>query len=737
MDNGSGYDVYLGHWINWSRGPILGSTLTMTRTNGNLLIAFLAFFVAIVAARFWRIVCLLVHFRLSSDQPCDALYHQRQAVLRNASNPEEGFWTFLDLILAWRKSSRRPFLRLVPPLLLAATCMVIFTVAGGFSSMVQLSADDVGSEVLLTGKACIPHNIILPKNMTSYDYEAIWYPYLAREHGDYSDYAQQCSNSKQGGAGILKCGTFVQQKIDFQTNYSAGCPFGGKLCKSNDSNIFIDTGYLDSHEHFGLNAPPDQRVLVRKTLHCAPLVTEGYKDTFNTTPSRSYTRYYYGQSRDFNFTTRELYLQNFTYKYSNDYRDRNQNLMASYSVGWHGSFKTKGNEILGSSFKPIPELDVPNANVYLIFLSANQVRFAQETHDPWYTATTLAGPRVNLNTDKSDLQVYWMDEPASPLGCTEMMQFCNPSLPAGSPNRCTPLAGSFDPDDITPLFTSPGSSPSAAELELNADRIKWVADAVDGPSVSSLMMNLGAQSLTSRYSVRQGLQGPLPTNQWQRDVEHWMNSILAGNQAMFVRTAAGPTESSVKPFYAPTDTLTPTERNLCASQKILSTEYASFSVLGVVLTLVLGAVIIMLSMSLEGLLGCLSRRLYGELTYAQLEWCTNETLQLQRQVQEGLFGLGSWVGATNNVPRTKMSTQRLGVLDLADRGHPRWGRPESLEDQNWDALDHDMKKEKTELTRHNTDEITMVGKLDSGLDLRSSFSRGSTMDSNMSKSWKV
>lgn len=150
-DKTSEYEVYLGQWINWSRGRVLGATLTMTRTSGNLLIAFMAFFVAIVAARFWRILCLVLHFRLSSDQPGDALYHQRQAVLRNASNPEEGFWTFFDLVLAWRKGARRPFWRLVPPLLLAAACVVAFTLAGGFSSSIQLSDERLGSEVLLTG----------------------------------------------------------------------------------------------------------------------------------------------------------------------------------------------------------------------------------------------------------------------------------------------------------------------------------------------------------------------------------------------------------------------------------------------------------------------------------------------------------------------------------------------------------------------------------------------------------
>jgi len=167
--------------------------------------------------------------------------------------------------------------------------------------------------------------------LTSYDYEALYYPYAAKTHGTSADYAQQCYNTKAGG--IMKCGTFVQQRIPVQADYNAECPFKGGLCKTNTSNIFLDTGYLDSHTHFGLNAPEDQRVLIRKTLHCAPLVTEGYKDVYNVSADKSYTRYYYGESRDFNFTSRELYMQNFTYRFSNDYRERNPSLMSGYTLG--------------------------------------------------------------------------------------------------------------------------------------------------------------------------------------------------------------------------------------------------------------------------------------------------------------------------------------------------------------------------------------------------------------------
>ncbi len=39
--------VYTGVWTNWSRGKMMGSTLTLTRTDANVFIAFLAFFVTL------------------------------------------------------------------------------------------------------------------------------------------------------------------------------------------------------------------------------------------------------------------------------------------------------------------------------------------------------------------------------------------------------------------------------------------------------------------------------------------------------------------------------------------------------------------------------------------------------------------------------------------------------------------------------------------------------------------
>lgn len=77
-------EVYLGHWIKWSYGPVRGSTLTLTQQHGALLTAFIAMFIGWAGTRIWRIFCFMVYSSLSKEDPQDAIYHQGQAVFRNA-----------------------------------------------------------------------------------------------------------------------------------------------------------------------------------------------------------------------------------------------------------------------------------------------------------------------------------------------------------------------------------------------------------------------------------------------------------------------------------------------------------------------------------------------------------------------------------------------------------------------------------------------------------------------------
>lgn len=84
------YQIHLGIWTDWTRGPILGQTLTLSRNNANLLIAFTASFVVFVGSRIWAIACLSLHRAYSTAKQRDALHHQRQVVLRNSSSSDSG-----------------------------------------------------------------------------------------------------------------------------------------------------------------------------------------------------------------------------------------------------------------------------------------------------------------------------------------------------------------------------------------------------------------------------------------------------------------------------------------------------------------------------------------------------------------------------------------------------------------------------------------------------------------------
>lgn len=143
--------VHLGTWTNWSRGRVMGATLTLERKEGNLLIAFTAVFVGLVTGRVWRIACYVFHWCYSTPEPQDTLHHQRQALLRNSGSAASAVWAFANLTLAWQNIASRCLRRPLPALLTAVACVIAFAVAGGFSSQISSS---LKNEVLLNGTSC-------------------------------------------------------------------------------------------------------------------------------------------------------------------------------------------------------------------------------------------------------------------------------------------------------------------------------------------------------------------------------------------------------------------------------------------------------------------------------------------------------------------------------------------------------------------------------------------------------
>lgn len=156
---------------------IRGATVTLTNRDGALLTAFLALFVTFVGRSFWRIFCFVAHRTLSTSAAQDGLYHQTQAVLRNADESIAGLKYFVLLAWNWRKKSTRLWLRFIPLIGVATVVTIGFFVASVFSSQVGHQCKDPHLEGLFCQNflhcCCTRSGPITPGSITGYDPQPI------------------------------------------------------------------------------------------------------------------------------------------------------------------------------------------------------------------------------------------------------------------------------------------------------------------------------------------------------------------------------------------------------------------------------------------------------------------------------------------------------------------------------------------------------------------------------------
>jgi hypothetical protein len=209
MSLAEAYNVHLGFWTNWDHGKIEGATITLTRRNGGLLIAFIAIFVGTAGKSFWRIVCFCLHRMYSNPEPQDGIYHQLQATLRNSATAQDAAWSLVKVILAWRVPPRyrKPFPRLIGTILLALLTAICFGIAGVFSSQITT---DTANEVLLTGDNCGLWKA--NDDVDSASYDTLFEPRQHQRVLSYSNYALQCYS---GDTTLTQedCHPYVQSKL--------------------------------------------------------------------------------------------------------------------------------------------------------------------------------------------------------------------------------------------------------------------------------------------------------------------------------------------------------------------------------------------------------------------------------------------------------------------------------------------------------------------------------------------
>ncbi|KAI1265848.1 hypothetical protein F5Y18DRAFT_416731 [Xylariaceae sp. FL1019] len=447
--------IYVGVWVNWSRGFLFGPTLTTDTKYGNLLIAFTALFISYVANRFWRMVCLVMHQYYSSAAPRDIVHHQHQVILRNSFNPETTLSSSLKLLHAYPKNIKRT-LRLLPIMFLAALSLMAFTVASGFSSTISTS---VGDEVLLKGDKC--GVIETPDTLAG---AAASERFNAEKLSNAFNYAQQCYGSDE--VGTRACDKFVVSQLPSQISNTSECPFQSHMCRKTYDTLRMDTGHLDSNDHFGLNRPKDKRFAWRYVVSCAPIITDGY-------------------------TT-----------------------IVSKSDGEWAFLR-----MLLGEWTPIPELWRSDGNVLIAFLSGNGVHFGELMDDDWYRATQL-DTDIHWTAISGNKQGYRPALAASPLGCVEQWQWCK----SGSSLECGPLSSEFDAlyqaaslFNLTSEDLDPARPSSPSEL---GTRLLWpaVITFLYPNFMGTLIEHFGSRALASQSRLHSGIQWALPDDQWQLDL---------------------------------------------------------------------------------------------------------------------------------------------------------------------------------------------------------------------------
>lgn len=312
-------DIYIGLWTDWSKGKVLGATITVTATTGVILAAFIAIFVNLAVGNLWNLVAYAVHQARATGSQCHPMLRQQQVILKNNTSPLTAGTRLAQLMWAWPWRSQRTVFR--GSLLLTALtflCALGGVVAGIFASSIVATTD---IEVLLSTPNCgfwqedgLPLGAVLGQkwdNDTNRFYQ--------QEVGDSRTYARSCYNASS----LKTCNTFVRPTIDWTTRYDTPCPFDG-MCIG--ASMEMDTGLINSNHVLGINFPEKDQFEFRRVTTCAPVVQDGYVTTENSTiiPGDQILYYNYGPENE-----EETILHNYTWQAS----VYASNLTSTYTLG--------------------------------------------------------------------------------------------------------------------------------------------------------------------------------------------------------------------------------------------------------------------------------------------------------------------------------------------------------------------------------------------------------------------
>ncbi|KEF60128.1 uncharacterized protein A1O9_04978 [Exophiala aquamarina CBS 119918] len=463
-------------------------------------------------------------------------------------------------------------------------------------------------------------------------------------------YARQCYG-QDAALNKLRCSMYTKRSIAW-TASEVDYPFAGSICSA-PLALQLDSEIIDSHMDLGMNTPDSARVGFRKVTTCSPLkVTPEYGSVVTST----------GTDR---LGVEDDRIREYQYgTYSSTGLGKN----VTYMYNQHAYIDGFGYDSCNRSVPRIgflgvhPQLVQTSADLTLIFLAPNAIKYSYPDNTPFFSANYYAdlGSFNGVN-----LSYCSADEYVNTKACQDQYQYCN----GESLDRCTRLTAYQQA--YAAIFNS-------TTLDFNAVQESVAARIILNTRTLSMYHSIGGrgvQALRVSETIQERNQMVhIPHSQWQAAVASWLGVSMARLQRSAVEYAAPSLRKSEYPAGAHPGKLdTPISRAMCYSQKVgLVGDTISFSVLGLVIILTVGSAAILLYLVLELCVAWFRHRQDGG-SYRRVRWVMDEKMQVQRMMFEEAGMGGTWTNLAGAVPVTQ-TKEVFAALRHVDPAHPRLGR---------------------------------------------------------------
>ena len=226
------------------------------------------------------------------------------------------------------------------------------------------------------------------------------------------------------------------------------------------------------------------------------------------------------------------------------------------------------------------------------------------------------------------------------MGCAMQHQICD-----FANTNCSDLTGWYELGNASTFTGSQGVIAQNLYAALGDSDINQMAFHLGSAGLNANLYLLSADGVIS--APPQGSSG-LPS--WANEVSSWHNWSMAQIQRGVISIAAGPYDQNLNALIDPPPATDKAIFDICRQTKVIDSDFYSFNVIGLAVTIIVGFAIILINLTLPVLVE-LFRRIFKTGADRQGDWTSDYLLQIQRIAFEK-DGIINWEGRENSIPTT-------------------------------------------------------------------------------------